>query len=214
MDFKPVRKIGVQTRSMTGTMPDGNRYESALERDLMELLRADRDFKQFHAQPVKLSYFDEELNAQTTYTPDGLVFWKSDRKPWLVEVKYRADCVGMVKPFLRKFRAARAHAKEQGWEFKVLSEDRIRGQRLLNIRFLHRYKSYQAIPAIDQAVLAAVADGATTPTSILEHVASSGQQLDVAIGQIWRMVALEELQVDHQHKLTMNTRIGLGKSCV
>ncbi len=26
-----VRKIGVQTRSITGTVPDGNRYESSLE---------------------------------------------------------------------------------------------------------------------------------------------------------------------------------------
>jgi len=29
----PVRKIGVQSRSITGTMPDGNRYGSSLERE-------------------------------------------------------------------------------------------------------------------------------------------------------------------------------------
>lgn len=38
--LSPVRKIGVQSRSMTGTMPNGNRYESALERDLMILIQS------------------------------------------------------------------------------------------------------------------------------------------------------------------------------
>jgi len=48
----PVREIGVQSRSITGTMPDGNRYESSLERDFMLLLKFDPSVELYTPQPL------------------------------------------------------------------------------------------------------------------------------------------------------------------
>ena len=43
----PVRSIGVSGRSVTGIVPLMGRFESTLERDLMELVRFDRRVSSF-----------------------------------------------------------------------------------------------------------------------------------------------------------------------
>lgn len=206
-DYPPVRKIGIQTRSMTGTMPDGNRYESALERDLMELLRADSDFASFHAQPVEVCFPNAVPGGTSKYKPDGLVFWKSNRRPWLIEVKYRADVVGNVPEFLKKFRAAKLYAKREGWEFRILCERRIRTQRLLNVRFLHGYRSYPEDTEAALAILECVGLGASTPKEIITALARSDIGPERSISQIWRLISFEKLLIDHRHELTMTSNL-------
>lgn len=200
--FPPVRKIGIQTRSITGTMPGGTRYESSLERDLMELVRGDPDFASYHAQPVRIDYRDD-TGALSSYTPDALIFWQSDRRPLLAEVKHREDCRGLWKELLQKFRVAREYARGHGWDFAVFTEDRIRGTRLQNLRFLHAYREQPLNPSVEHAILAAIRAGDATPKSVLERLCSNGYDKASALPSLWRMIAFHVIQIDWNCRLGM-----------
>lgn len=207
--FPPVRKIGIQTRSVTGTMPGGNRYESSLERDLMELVRGDSDFAAYHPQPLRIEY-RAKTGQSMSYTPDALIFWKSGRRPLLAEVKHREDCRGQWKELLSKLRAARAYARDKGWDFAVFTEDRIRGQRLQNLRFLHGYKAVAVSPVMEAAILAAIRAGCTTPKSILEQMSGNGYDKASALPNLWHLIATRVISIDWDRKLGMATDVHLG----
>ena len=207
--FPPVRKIGIQTRSVTGTMPGGQRYESSLERDLMELVRDDPDFVSYHPQPVRIDYVGATGEAKS-YTPDALIVWKSGRRPLLVEVKHRGDCCGIWRELIQKFRAARAHARECGWDFAVLTEDRIRGPRLENVRFLHAYVRVLGSPAVEQAILLAIEEGHVTPKAVLEHLHSKGHEKASTLPSLWHLIATHAVQIDWTRKLGMTVELRLG----
>jgi hypothetical protein len=210
-EYGPVRKIGVQSRSITGTMPDGNRYESSLERDLIELLQGDADFERYYAQPVLIDLPPSARSPLSRYVPDGLIFWRSERRPWLVEVKYRADCAGQFSSFLRKFRAARRYAKEHGWTFHVMTEDRIRGPKLLNVRFLSRYALLLECPVMVNFILQSIRNGKTTPRSVIDSCEGSEDVRAQLLTQLWRLVANEEVVVSHRQKLTMATPLSIPR---
>ena len=207
--FPPVRKIGIQTRSVTGTMPGGNRYESSLERDLMELVRGDPDFATYHPQPVRIDY-TKTTGESTSYTPDALIFWKSGRRPLLAEVKHREDCRGQWKELRSKFRAARDYARDHDWDFAVFTEDRIRGPRLQNLRFLHAYRSIAVSPPLEGAILAAIRAGCTTPKSILEQLSGNGYDKASALPSLWHLIATRAIAIDWDRMLGMATDLRLG----
>lgn len=190
-------------------MPDGNRYESSLERDLMELARNEPDFGAYHAQPVRIGYAGVSGEPES-YTPDGLIFWKSHRRPLLVEVKYRHDCHGQWRLLHAKFRAARAYARERGWEFAVFTEERIRGPRLENLRFLRPYMERPKDAAIEEALLAAIRAGHATPNAALEAVHRDGRDRASALPCLWRLVASGAVAMDWNSKLGMATELRIG----
>ena len=59
-------------------MPDKRRYESSLERDLMELVRDEPDHERLDDQPVSIPY---ALGKQT-YTLDSFIVWKTSVRGW------------------------------------------------------------------------------------------------------------------------------------
>lgn len=59
-------------------MPDGNRYESTLERDFMLLMQFDPAVDIYTPQPLTLTYLDQ-AGGMRRYTPDGLIEWRKDR---------------------------------------------------------------------------------------------------------------------------------------
>lgn len=89
---KPVRKIVPGHRGVTGTVPIFGKYESSLERDLMEILRFDPEVAAFTPPPVKIEFFDAS-GRKCSYTPDGLIKFSESSSncqlPILYEVKYR-----------------------------------------------------------------------------------------------------------------------------
>ena len=125
----PVREIGVSTRGVTGSVPSFGRYESSLERDLMEILRFDPHVERFTPQPLTIEYLDRDGRTRN-YTPDGLIHFKADsgshQVPVLFEVKHREDFRKDWKILLPKFRAAKAYCLVQGWRFEVFTEREIR----------------------------------------------------------------------------------------
>ncbi|MGV6393349.1 Tn7 transposase TnsA N-terminal domain-containing protein [Pseudomonas caspiana] len=133
----PVRSIGVSGRSVTGIVPLMGRFESTLERDLMELVRFDRRVSSFLPQPVKIEY-KGDAGEDRSYTPDGLITFQesaSSPPPILYEVKYRANFREQWRNLLPKFRAAKSYCAQRGWRFEVYTEREIRTPYLDNVKF-------------------------------------------------------------------------------
>ena len=207
----PVRKIGIQSRSITGTMPNGNRYESSLERDFMILLDYDYRVKILTPQPITIPYQDSQ-GIWHRYTPDALVEYYEDLsmfdcKPTLVEVKYRNEFDGQFLNWLPKYRAANKYAHSQGWKFEILTEEDIRIPALSNIKFLNAYKNvhdaYISLSLDDH--LADVAE--TTPLKIISSIYKDKWNQAHLLPIIWGIIARREVNCDLNEKLTMHSRI-------
>lgn len=205
----PARRIGIQSRSMTGTRPDSQRYESALERDFMELVEWEHDFLSYQAQPVWVSFVNIH-GVTSRYPPDGLVRWKLGRKPLLVEIKYRKDCAGQWRELRRKFRAARIYADAQGWDFHVVTEDQVRGQRQINIRFLLGYRSWKIDKRIATDIQRELESGPKSVSELLSALGRMGHSAPQVIPMIWHLVANRVLSVDMELPISTRTVINLG----
>lgn len=206
---RPIRKIGVQTRSITGRVPTGQKYESSLERDLMLLLMFDPTVSIYTPQPTTISYQDNGVWRK--YTPDGLIEWHNSwqQKPTLLEVKYReAFRDGNWKTLIKKFRAAKSYAKTQGWDFKIYTEDDIRTPLLENIKFLSRYKDVDdplliQLKIIDE--LESVQN--STPRTLIESIFQDKWNQARALPVVWSLIARRVICCDLSIPLTMSTEL-------
>lgn len=205
----PVRKIGVQSRSMTGTRPDGNRYESGLERDFMTLMEGHPEFKSYHAQPLWIDYRHPVSGKKSRYAPDGLVRWKTTRRPLLVEIKYRKDCSGQWRELLAKFRAAKRTAIENEWDFEVVTEDKVRGPRLFNVEFLSAYKNRRVNLEIRRALETALATDPVSITVLSHALRTDGMNPQEVVATCWTLVAQGHLQIEWNTRVNGNSLIWL-----
>lgn len=209
----PVRRIGIKSRSITGTMPNGARYESSLERDLMILLNFDPLVHLYTPQPITISYKLPD-GSWHKYTPDGLIEWDQDipvydKRPVLVEVKYReAFKNGAWKELLPKFRAARKLAKEKGWKFEIFTEDKIRVPLLDNAKFLHRYMLIEGDTEFQLLLLDKLAEVVeTTPHLLISSIFKDKWNQAQLIPSLWQLVAKREVGCDLTTLLTMNSKV-------
>ena len=173
----------------------------------MVLVRSDPDFLTFNAQPVVVPMTRPDGRPARPYRPDGLVQWKSGKTPWLVEVKYRADCSGQWRVLRRKFRAASDFAGARGWVFKVFTDDRIRGPLLQNLQFLEDYGRRRARPKLEMLVRSAIASGESTPADVVSAVASKGVSSADVLPSLWRLIARRVVHIDFGKKLTMASKV-------
>ena len=97
-ELDPVRKRRIQnkSRSLSGIIPSAKNqeevwFESALERDFALLLEDYPDVSHYQEQPISIEYYHDGRNR--IYTPDFLVYFSetTKQKPWLCEIKYRAE---------------------------------------------------------------------------------------------------------------------------
>lgn len=206
----PVRSIGVSGRSVTGMVPLMGRFESTLERDLMELIRFDRSVNSFLAQPVKIEYIGDAGEARS-YTPDGLITFDlapSSPRPILYEVKYRANFREQWRILLPKFRAAKSFCDERGWRFEVFTEREIRTPYLDNVKFLWPFRSRQPCPLLSGAV-EAVFDSYTEISvgDLLRLLAPVPQQRGELIPVLWHLIANGSIHCDLNLPLSMVTML-------
>lgn len=203
----PVRKIGVQSRSITGTMPDGNRYESALERDFMLLVKFDTAIDVYTPQPITLQYQGSD-GCWHRYTPDGLVEWRTDRKthdprPLLLEIKYREDFKGKWR---ERIRAARNFAQERGWLFEIFTEQDIRTPFLDNVRFLLPYLRRTSSPETEQWILEKLVElSDCTPQELIGSLYQDKWNQAALIPVMWRLLAERRIGCDLMEPLTMQS---------
>ena len=146
----PIRKIPRNGRSITGRVATYNgsgsvEHESLLERDAFLILDFDPDAASIDSQPRRIEYLGANAQGKPctrTYIPDFLVQYSpaSGRPPLLVEVKYAEQLRADREVLMPKIRAGIAYAHAQGWRFRVLTERRLRGALLDNVRFLRPYR--------------------------------------------------------------------------
>lgn len=206
-----VRKIGINCRSMTGRDGySGQQFESALERDLLDLLAFDLNVERCETQPVRLYY--DAGNERRPYTPDALIFYRrdipsaKDLPHLLVEVKFREEYRARFGELKRRFRAARQYAREQGYRFCVLTEREIRTPYLDNARLLRPYRDHAPDPFRERTLLERLALlGETTPNDLLDIFDKVEHARFLAV--LWKLVSEFRIQVDLTEKITMRTKL-------
>ncbi|SFN48128.1 TnsA endonuclease C terminal [Formivibrio citricus] len=209
-----VRKIPINTVSLTGEVL-GQEFESSLERDLIMLMAWDADIDWFQVQPVKIRYTNPNGNRRS-YTPDLLVHFlrnpkpETDRKPILCEVKYREELARNWKELKPKFKAAKAYANEQGWDFQIFTEDRIRTPYFRNIQFLWSYRYSPLYETHHERLLQALSEMEEASINrLLDHCYGSRDRVGRGEGiwTLWCMVARREIVCDLHVPLAMDCKI-------
>ena len=214
---EPVRKIVPGNRGVTGIVPLFGKYESTLERDLMEILRFDPDVEQFTPQPLTIDYLDREGHKHS-YTPDGLIKFKASTSPFhlpiLFEVKYREDFRKDWKALLPKFRAAKSYCMTQTWRFEVFTEREIRTPYLKNVKFLWQYLERIPEPAMMARALEVLNDlDQADPDLLLCALCNDTTNRARFIPVIWHLIAIGAIGCDLNQPLTMRSLIQTRGGC-
>ena len=209
-----VRKIGINCRSVTGKHGhSGQPYESALERDFLDLLAFDLNVERYETQPVKIHYRAPD-GRNTYYRPDVLVMYRRDvlpardMPPLLAEVKYREEYRNAFLELKARFRAARQYAKAQGWRFSVLTEREIRTPYLENARFLKPYRGFSFAAESEALILERIERaGVTTPTTLLESISNDITERASLLPVLWKLIANYRIGIDLTQEIQMRSSI-------
>lgn len=217
LPIRPVRKIPVNTRHVTGHVSwrgtEPVPYESPLERDFVLRQEFSLGVSSVLSQPCKIPFVTHS-GRQAEYTPDYLVTYTvSDAAlgweppPLLVEVKSKEEWQENWRKWSPKWKAARRHAAEHGWRFKVMDEDRIRTPALSNISFLKEYRDLDVDREDSDAIVADVrALGSATVDYVLaRHF--PGLYRAQGIAHVWHLIARRRLDCDVGGELTDMTEV-------
>jgi len=214
----PVRKIPKNYRSVTGLVASElnakqTAFESTLERDFMLLVEFDPDVLTYEEQPVRIDYLSADGQARH-YTPDILATYRQIpnsttlKPPLLAEIKYRRDLFEQWQELKPKFRAARRYAKEQGWNFKIITEVEIRTPYLKNVKFLRQYQRRPLNLDGADLLLQKVSElRSTDPESLLASMHQDAQDRAHLLPTLWSLVAQRKIGADLSQPLTMRSLI-------
>lgn len=142
----PVRSVSNRGGNVIGFFPSVKMkrmvaFESLIERDYLYFLDYEADVEWFEEQPLTIEYPYEGRILH--YTPD------------FHTVEAGRDILVECKPLAfvdrdenqRKFEAARIWCIDQGWTFRVVTDDELRaGSRLENVKLLTRYARHTVAP--------------------------------------------------------------------
>lgn len=217
-----VRSIKPTRRSVSGFfMFRGKKsipYESALERDFLILLSHNRLVNDIIPQPIQIKYTSNS-GISYPYTPDYLVYFQAEPNtplekltpPMLVEIKYRDELREKWHDLKPKFKTALGYAREQGWNFKIFDDTRIRTQRWTNIMFLQRYKRMSFPAQESQEILQTLKGmGQTTFDYLLNRHFFTKQQKAEGISHIWHLVYSHQIECDLTEPLNNSTVLWVG----
>lgn len=200
-----MRKIKPTRRSVSGFYSfrgeSSIAFESTLERDFIMRQEFDVNVLDVIPQPAEIPFVK---NGRTyIYTPDFLVYYRlskigytPDPTPLLVEVKPRSEIQAHWSEWRDKFRTAFHYAKEQGYEFRIYDESRIRTKALENIRFLERYKRMQFPAEESIAVIKTVTEMGCVPFHYLLSRHFMGLYKSEGIAHIWHLLATRQIDCD------------------
>jgi hypothetical protein len=189
-------------------LPDGNRYESTLERDLMLLLQFERRVAKFYPQPLTLTFNDAQ-GSPRKYTPDGLVEWLPDAAgvtlpPLLVEVKYREAFVNDWRMWRMRARAAQVYARERGWTFEIHTERDIRTVALDNARMLLPFNRGPRDTASEALLLTTLAAATRcSPAELISRVSAIPLERAALLPSLWRLLCEHRIGFDRHVRVTM-----------
>lgn len=137
-----IRKVPLKTSSNRGFIPVLKpnlknlvlEYESQLEHDFLLLLDHDPNCIDFQSQAIKVSYKTIKGHKTTAY-PDVWAIFK-DGKQYVFEVKSEKKLqeLQLTENWKAKVNAIREECDKHGWIFQIITEEKIRCQRLYNIK--------------------------------------------------------------------------------
>jgi len=198
------RKLRPTRRSVSGVYAfrgkSAIQFESTLERDFLIRKEFELDLLDVIPQPVRIPFTKNGLNY--TYTPDFLVYYRPGLpygeypKPMLVEVKPLAEWREHWRSWLDKWKAAYRYAKDQGWEFHIHDESRIRNQALANIRFLERYKRMHFPEAESRRLIDNISQMGKAQFHDILALHFMGICSAESISHIWHLLATRQLDCD------------------
>lgn len=215
MNTTPVRKFGNSYNSALRGLVSSQKsnrqinVESSLERDYSYLLEFDINVDSYVEQPVTIQY--NANGVMKKYTPDFLVKYIDPLEaPILVEIKYREDIRNNWSTLKPKFKAAKEYAKQKGWQFKIYTENEIRGIYLDNAKFLLQFRKNPKLPHEDfreiiLRILSSIKE--TTPDEVLLIAFNDKYRQAELLPTLWFMVGSGLIGCNLFHKLTM-------KSCI
>jgi hypothetical protein len=201
-----MRKIKPTRRSVSGSYAfrgdSAIQFESTLERDFIIRNEFSLNVLDIIPQPVQISF--KGFNGRFYhYTPDFLVYYRlgnmpygSYPKPLLVEVKPRKKLQEHWIEWKPKFMTALKYAKEQGWNFRIYDESRIRDQALKNIVFLQRYQRMIFPIEENNWIVSNVKDMGIAPFHYLLSRHFMGAYRAEGIAQIYHLIATRQLECD------------------
>lgn len=221
----PTRRITSNPVKVTGTVPDGQQFESTIEEDFFTLLRFNRIVDSFEHQPVTLEWQDATGKVRK-YTPDALVRYRTDLPeaagmvPVLCEVK--PDLATEKKSPRRrkpprkenedenalKWAAAERYAARRGWQFKVYRESEIRTPYLDNARFLLRHRERRTASELDKPLLDNLrARGQLTLGQWVATLTANDQERAKVLPVCYRLIAEAQVVADLTLPLSLNSVI-------
>lgn len=231
----PVRKFRASPVKVTGTAPDGQRFESKLEEDFFCLLRFNPYVVSFEDQPTKIDWLDADGTLRK-YTPDVFVRYRQDvpeelrQPPGLFEIKpeppadeqtQSTDTDAKPRPRKRhpprkendeenkrKWKAAEIVATRNGWTFSVVFEKDIRTPYLENAKFLLRYLERMRDSPYQPRLLAILAErGELTLSNWVGALSHSLESRAEILPACYRLIARREVDVDLSVRLSMQSLV-------
>ncbi|MBX7222823.1 MAG: TnsA endonuclease N-terminal domain-containing protein [Blastocatellia bacterium] len=188
-------------------------FESGLERDFLFLLEFDPAVVSFEEQPVTIFYTGPS-GILRRYTPDVLVSYAGNQPSELCEIKYLKDLKENRGEFCPKFRAAQQYAIKEGWRFRIVTERKIRGIRLNNVKFLLPYRNLEFAPEQLQMVSKTIQQCEITGTAgierVLDRLAESRTRQAELLPVIWHLLAVGLIQTDLNQPLRMTSILDAG----
>lgn len=142
-DLKPVRKVPVQSKSLSGKFPSLKNgrmiaYESQLELAFIYHLELLPTVYSYCEQPIKI-----RVTQNLYYIPDFLVKFTDKRKPVLVEVKYQSDVYSLK--IYKKVIYLTKYALKNNLIFKLITEKALLTPLFLKCKFLFNYLNYNTL---------------------------------------------------------------------
>lgn len=202
------RKIKPTRRSVSGVYPfrgeTATPYESTLERDFLIRKEFSLCVLDIIPQPVQIP-FTSNNGRVYTYTPDFLVYYRIHKnashaacqKPVLIEVKPESEWRKNWRQWMPKWKAAYRYAKEQGWEFHIHDESRIRDIAFENISFLAIYQRMNFAIEETRWVLDNVRSMGVAPFHYIMARHFMGSMFErQGKAHIWNLLATRQLDCD------------------
>lgn len=218
----PVRKINSNYFSLTGKFSSCRLdttidFESNLEQDFLYHLELDKLVSQIEEQPIKIKY-KSKSGRMTNYVPDFKVVFdekssstpKSHKGIVLYEVKYRQDLEKNWAKLKEKFKAAIHYCSQRGWKFRIITDEELKTEYLVNCKFLdqmkrnyYEFEDETAKSFKDTLKVMKVA----TVNQLLNATFKSAAKQAESVGLIWKLIESNEIGADLSKSLNKHSLI-------
>lgn len=219
VNMKPVRKIPIQSFSVSGKFPSRKNnqlisYESQLELSFLYHLEFSKTVSYYVEQPCKV-----KSPSGKYYIPDFLVFFRdSYRKPILVEIKYLEDVKQNFDRITKKLRTLEKYALFEGYEFKLFTDKNLLTDLTENYKFLYNYLSSplsneKHYKEYTQNILKLLHREQRLKVIDIIKILGKGKTADTGLylSLIWHLIAMSVLWTNLNEKLTNHSLVCIEK---